>query len=346
MTVSLEVNAIRYGGWESIRIERSIETLSGAFSLGISERWPGQSVPRGINPGDRCVVRIDNDVVVTGWVDDLEPGVDGESHDISVTGRDATGDLVDCSAIHKPSQWTGQKLERIAQELLAPFGLKVITQANTGEAFKKFAIEQGETVHEAITRMCKLRAVLAIADGQGNLVITTADAATRAATALEEGKNIKAIRGQFSHKERFSEIHVKGQTQGSDTESASVTTGWKGNAQDAEIKRYRPLLVMAEGQANTKQCQERAAWEKSTRAGKGHRATVTVTGWRQGEKSTSPLWDINTLVFVNSSTLKIRETLLVSGVIFTVEENGGHITELTLVRPEAFLLIREPERQV
>lgn len=342
MPVSIEVNGKRYSGWERIRIDQSIETLSGAFTLGVSERWPGSS-DRDIQPGDKCTVRIDNDVVVTGYVDDVDPYLDDESHDIDISGRDNACDLIDCSAINKPGQWSGQKLESIVKELIAPFsGIKLITQVNTGEAFQKFALEPGETVFEAISRLCKLRAVLAYSDGHGNLILTTAGK-SKTNTALVEGENIKAIGGHFSHLERFSEIHVKAQSQGSNQHKASVTTGWKGSASDAEIKRHRPLLVMAEAQANAKQCQERAAWEKATRHGKGTRVNVTVAGWRQSNKANSPLWSINSLALVHSPTIKIRESLLIVGISFSLDESGGEITELELVKPSAYQLIREIE---
>lgn len=344
MPVTIEINGTRFGGWERVRIDRSIETLSGAFSLGVSERWPGnESISRGIKPGDRCVVRIDKDVVVSGYVDDVDPSLDAESHDIDISGRDNTSDLIDCSAIHKPGQWSKLRLEQIAQELIDPFkGITIKTQVDTGERFTKFALEPGETVHEAIMRMCKLRAVLAISDGLGNLIFTTAGK-SKTNTALIEGKNIKSIQGHFSHLERFSEVHVKAQSQGSDHQKAAVTTGWKGTAKEPEIKRYRPLLVMAEGQANTKQCQERAAWEVATRSGKGTRINIQVAGWRQNKTEGSPLWSINSLAWVQSDTLKIKQSLLIASVSFSLDESGGEITDIELVKPDAYKLIREIE---
>lgn len=342
--VSLEVNGVRYGGWTKLRIDRSLETLSGGFELTVTERWPGQNVVRGVNPGDECRVRIGSDVVVTGFVDDVPIYLDDSDHMVRVVGRDYTGDLVDCSAIHSPGQWTGQKLERIVQALIAPYrGIKLVTRTSTGEAFKKFAIEQGETVYEAITRLCKLRAVLPYSDGKGNLVLATAGT-NRAKVSLVEGENVTKLDATFSQRERYSEIHVKSQSKGSDHTHPSVTTGWRGNAIDPEIRRHRPLLIIAENQANGRQCQERAEWEKTTRYGKGTRVTVTVQGWRQGGKDTDPLWDLNTLVYTVLPSAKIRETLLVAGVTYLLEENAGTVTELTLVKPEAYRLIRAIER--
>ena len=102
---------------------------------------------------------------------------------LATSGRDKAGDLIDCSAINAPGQWNNQKLEKIASAIAAPFGISVSAEVNTGEAFKKFSIEQGETAYEAIHRLCKLRAVLCISDRQGGLLLTAAGN-SRAATAL------------------------------------------------------------------------------------------------------------------------------------------------------------------
>ncbi len=334
-TTYLEINGIRYAGWESIRIERSMETLSGAFSLEVTDRWMDNSKLPLIKPDDLCRVRIDEDVLITGYVDEVNPSLDANSHTIEITGRDFSGDLVDCSVAKNVRQ--NGKLEQIVAELVAPYaGIKVIPQVDTGEAFSKFLVEQGDSVFEAIQRLCKLRAILALSDGKGNIILTTAGQ-NQSNTALVQGKNIKSIKRTNSHKERFSEILVKGQSPDSDHVSAKVFTQAKGMAFDSSIKRFRPLVVVAEGKVNNQQCQERAAWEVVNRVGKGDKSTIQVQGWRQGN---GQLWDINSLVSVQASGVNLTDSMLISSVVFTLDAQNGSITELTVVSPKAFQLIR------
>ena len=340
MTLTLTVNGTPYRGWKTIAIDRSIETLSGGFQLGVSERWEDGATPRPIQSGDECTVKIDNDLVITGYVNAVNPSFDDKSHTLEVSGRDKAGDLIDCSAINAPGQWNNQKLEKIASAIAAPFGISVSAEVNTGEAFKKFSIEQGETAYEAIHRLCKLRAVLCISDRQGGLLLTAAGN-SRAATALVQGENILGGTGNEDDRDRFSTVYVKGQTQGDDNKTGAVITKCKGRATDSEITRYRPLLVVAEGQADSKQCQERAEWVIRNRKGKSKSFRLTVPGWRQGNRASAPLWDINTLVYVKCPFFRMNGVYLIAGVRYTLNGQGGHITELTVVEKSAFELVRE-----
>ena len=116
-------------------------------------------------------------MVITGYVDDVSPAYSATGHDVTVDGRDATsqGDLVDCSAIHQPGEWrVSGTLEAIVTILAKPFGIPVKAECDTGTAFRKFRIEEGETAFEAIERACRMRAVLAAGDGKGGLRIIRA----------------------------------------------------------------------------------------------------------------------------------------------------------------------------
>lgn len=206
----LKIDSLRYGGWTSVRASRSIETMAGSFDLSVTERWPGQPEATPIRPGQRCELFLDGQAVISGWVDVVSPDYDAERHAIRVTGRDATCDLVDCSAIHKSGQWSNVKLDRIARDLIAPFGVDLVVEADVGEAFSSFNVQEGESVFECLERAARARAVLLTSDAHGRLVIARPTAAPPAAS-LVEGVNIEGARADFSMKERFSEYTVKAQ---------------------------------------------------------------------------------------------------------------------------------------
>lgn len=348
MSATLEVNGIQYGGWQEIRIELNMDTLAGGFTFQVSEKWPGGD--RQIAKGDRCVVRADGTVVITGYVDEINPSVSASEggsveHSITITGRDKTGDLVDSSAINSPGQWSGVNALSIAKALCAPFGIPVINKTSVGRPFKKFNIQQGETVFDALNRMAELRGVLMYSDGVGGLVINNR-ATTRSADALvikpnNDSNNVKMARFIDSNMQRFSQYIVKGQQQGSDEIDPLSSAGSKGTATDSTM-RHRPLLMMAEGQANSRQCKERAEWEKRTRNGAAQNLTARVQGWRQ---SNGQLWAINTIAPCVFPVLKIEGDMLIKGVVFSLVggQGGGTTTDLTLTLPEAYDRIERPE---
>jgi len=123
------------------------------FDLGYFYSWDGQeALP--INDGDACEVRMGDDVVLTGYVDEAVDTLDDESHELQVTGRDKTGDLVDCSAIHSPDQWSGLTLQAIAAILCKPFDIPVKAETDTGAPFPTVKLQPGETVFAVIERLC------------------------------------------------------------------------------------------------------------------------------------------------------------------------------------------------
>ena len=56
--IALTVDGLIYGGWKSVSVRRSIETVAGTFSLSASERWPGQQALKAILPGQKCTVSM------------------------------------------------------------------------------------------------------------------------------------------------------------------------------------------------------------------------------------------------------------------------------------------------
>ena len=324
-----------YGGWQRVSVTRSIEQIANGFELGVTERWPGQSVSRPIRPGEKCSLKLDDDTVITGYVDDAEPSFGKQAHSLTVKGRDATGDLVDCSAIHKAGQWTNAPLDRIARDLCAPFGIKVKVETDVGKPFSSYNIQEGETAFECIERAARLKAVLLISDGEGNLVITRAGK-TRAETALVEGENILDGRGQFSWKERYSIITVKGQERATDDFFGEHAAGPSASARDDAITRYRPLIVLAEAHGAGATLRDRATWERNVRMGRGNRGTISVQGWRDGA---GKLWQPNTLVTVTSPMLWLDQAeMLIVGCTYTLDDNGTRTT-LAIARREAFDLV-------
>lgn len=338
--VSLVLGSGIYTGWTSARVTRSLEALSGTFEIGLTEREPGAIRPRSFAAGEACTVLLDGEVVITGWVDDVDPDYAAEQHSIRIAGRDRTGDLVDCSAIHKPGEWRGQKLETIVAELARPFGIPVRVVTDTGAAFARFAIEQGETVYEAVDRACRMRAVLATSTPAGGVLITRAGGGARVPVALERGVNILAGRGRISHRERFSHYIVKGQHPGDDLWPTSMAAHLRGEARDPGIARYRPMLLQAEDLTTTRSAADRAAWDANVRSARSRKATITVVGWRAGEAG--PLWAPGQTVAVRDEWLGIDRDMLVSGVQFERGERGT-TTTLDLAVPGAFDQVAEPE---
>lgn len=334
--VTLIVDGSRFEGWTEISISRALTRAAASFSLSASERWPGLRGARRIKPGAEAQVLIGGDAVITGYVDEVTIAYDGERHEISVSGRSRTADVIDCAA--SDAQFLGLKLERIAAELAKPYGVTVRADVDTGPAIADFPVQQGETAFQAIERLAKTKALLVTDDEAGNLVLTRAGSGLTAAR-LKLGENLLSAEATVSLAERFSEYVVKGQRPPlDDTDDAESYTAPKGVVSDKEVPRFRRMVLTAEGAVDGIGALDRARWEAARRAGEGLKAVMTVQGWRQAD---GRLWRVNELAPVEDPELGLSGSLLIAGVEFSLSESGSR-TRLTLQPREAFDLLPEP----
>jgi prophage tail gpP-like protein len=337
--VELLVDGMAYSGWTTVDIERGIDQMTGTFALRLAakERTGAEDWP--IGEGAECRVMLAGAPLITGYIDSFIRFVSPEERGIDVRGRDRTADLVDCSAIHKPGSWRGRKLEQIAAELVKPFGIAIELSGETGAAFPKFALQQGETVFAAIERMCRYRGLVAWSAGDGVLRIGNPDGGGSIGL-LAEGENVIAASGTRAVSDRFSDYIVKGQAAGSDERNGAAVAQVQGEARDPAITRYRPLLIIGEEQSDQAALKKRAAWEAAVRSGRSQPAQITVPGWlmangqpfAHGMRATCDV-----------PSAGIFGSLLIERLSFSRDAESGTVTTFELVPPEAWTQLAEPE---
>ncbi|MEZ3186033.1 hypothetical protein HZR81_13950 [Pseudomonas sp. LM13] len=335
--IRLTVDGNDWGGWQSYRISLGMQQLAGSFELRLTERWVGQAGRRALRVGAPCTLHYDGQLLITGYLDSVSPSYDAEQHSLSVSGRDATADLVDCSA--PPTQWIGRSLADVARELCAPFGIGVIDQAGANAPFRSLKPNDGETVFEMLDQAARTRGVLLITDGRGNLLITRAGQA-RADDALVLGQNVLTGSGSFDLRDVFSSYTLKGQQAGDDFTFGATASTVMAAARDARVQRHRPLTLIADGPLDAAGARERVTWERNVRWGRSQSIAYTVQGHRQ---SNGVLWRPNMLASVIDAYQYIGGQLrLITDVTYSLDDQGER-TALTVMPREAFDLIPQPE---
>jgi prophage tail gpP-like protein len=327
----LVIDGQAHSAWEELRITRSIESLTGSFEFQLSPRHYSDQPRWPLRAGAAAEVSIGGAPIITGYIDTLTSDYDGDGSTVQIAGRDRTADLVDCSAVHSPGSWTNQRIDAIIGELIAPFGITLEVDGGVGEPIKKFSLQQGETVFAVIDRLARFRGLIAVAAPSGALRLTRVHGGAPVAH-LAEGENI--LKASMAHdvRERFSQVIVKGQTAGNDDAFGRAVAAVKGEAADPAITRFRPLIVIAEDQADSAAAQQRAIWESSVRAGRAQRATVTVAGWHRADGT---LWEPNVRVQLTSPALFVTAEMLLVEVSL-IKAGDGTMAELVLTPPEAW----------
>ena len=321
--ITVTVRGQAYQGWLQSEVERSLEAICGTFSIPVS-LVPGN--PPDINRQDEVQVRIGSSVVITGYVLAAEPFYRRGDCGMRITGRDRTGDLVHSSAIHKGGQWRNVKLDRIAKDLAAPFGLTVEVDADLGAPIADFKLSHGESVADALARAARLRGIMVMSGGDGKLRLTKAGQRLFRG-AIRRGSNVISMQGVGSDERRHREYIAYGQSNVID--DYEVARGHKAIAKDAEIKRHMPLVINGDG--NTSQADLQALVDHMARVRRGHSMgfKYQVEGWTfQGEA-----WPLNQRVAIYDDIAGLQgDEWLIAGVKHTCDLKEGDVTEL-LVRP-------------
>lgn len=336
--ITLKVDGKVYEGWTKVQVTRAMDAMAGSFELSLTWKWMDnqyQAVSAPIQQGEACIVEIGGERVITGYIDDWIPSYDDEQVTISVSGRDKTSDLVDCSVVHASGQFNNQTLTQIAKTVCKPFGIDVIVQTDVGSAFQRVQLEQGETAHELLARLAKQRGVLLTSDTFGNLVVTRTSK-NKSGTSLILGQNILAARGRFSWRDRFSQFTVKstGPSFGQDYDASGLSAvgGIQAKVTDKEITRYRPMIIINEEIATADGASKRGQWERQRSIARSNSAEYTVTGWRIPD--TGKLWNFNHLIKVEDAIFGIDKELLIKTVMFS-EDDSGRLCVISVVPPDA-----------
>ncbi|MES2170563.1 MAG: hypothetical protein V4479_07555 [Actinomycetota bacterium] len=352
LEVKLLVNGRAYSGWKAVRITRSIEALAGSFTLDVSDRWGDDSELWPIVQEDPCKVTIGppgqpGQTVIAGYIDERDHEGDASSIALGYSGKDRAGALVENSLLietpggtagksHKTT-WRNIDIAQFVTQIAEQFAISVSVQPGL-ELVKDplLVAHSGETCYEAIKRAAGSSGVLVVSDGNGGIVITRRGSARAAALIL--GFNIMRYSIKYDGKDRFRRYKISSQIPGSD-EVSGAATSVLAEAVDIGVQRLDRVQVIRPDKAmDVATAKRRADWEARTRAARAETLMVTVQGWTQ--PNSTDLWPLNALALVVISRAGINGDMLISQVEYTTGE-GGTITQLHLVRPDAF----EPEPQ-
>lgn len=331
--LELLVGGFRYAGFKSIRVTQSIESLAGSFALEVSDRWDGAEAPWTIIEEDACQVTINGQVVIDGYIDRRSLSGASNTRTLSYAGRDRAAALVDCSAVL--SKWTYKNitLAELAKIVAEPFGIEVSVQEGLSlSKMAKVVISPGDTGYEVLKRSAAEEGVLLVSDGAGGILFTRS--ATERALPLVEGINIKTASVEYNGESRYRRYIVAAQSAATDHASGSATRVL-GSAVDEGVRRTeRTLLIRPEKGYTREAATRRSDWEARMAAARAETVTVVVQDWEQPD---GRLWRANMRSHVRAPRLiGVDGDMVISQVEFSVNSEGGKLTQLRLVRPDAF----------
>ena len=214
-------------------------------------------------------------------------------------------------------------MEELVKKLCSTFNVPVKVAAKT-TVVPDFSL-QCESPANALINAARAANLLLYATPDGGLMLTEPSSAAPVAT-VRYGAHIESYTVVDEYKLRYSEYLVKGYDYATDK-------ALKGGVKDNGIEFYRPLHIMADktGQG-LGGCDRRAELERNRRTARANRIDLEVFGWTHA----GGVWGINTQVRVVIEQENIDGVYLIGDVAFTLDDQRGSMTQLSVMKREAF----------
>jgi prophage tail gpP-like protein len=334
-TVSLVISGKAYTGWKSVSIRRALDAIAGTFTVSLSDRWAIDQKPLEIVPEASCVLYVGKDTLITGYIDEIAGTESSKTHEMTISGRDKTKDLVDCSVKDCEYEFVKVPILSVVEAICQPYNLLVNCERSLlNVRVDKFSIQPGERCFEAIDRACRSVGVLPTSNPNGEVVLTRAGS-TIQSTDLVYDENVKSYQYRYSTVDRFSTYKVFSQKSGNDNSDPEANAQILGEATDPSISRGRTIMLSGVHGTDRPTADIRAKWEAAVRAGRSGHLVLTVQGWRDNQGA---IWDVNKIVDVYVHRWGLNyDPMLISEVELNLSRDSGTTSVITVCRQDAFL---------
>ncbi|MBA4709578.1 phage baseplate assembly protein [Aquitalea aquatica] len=242
--VSLLLAGKVHQNWSSYELDSDLLTPADAWQLQLG--LPNGRLPPALQEGAAVQLRIGNDLVMTGHIDDIEDAIEHGAHSLTLRGRDGAAILVDCSSpIFTRRQAT---LAEIVADVVRPLGLSQIRiDAAHTLSSEKVSVQPGDSAWDTLRNAAEANGLWPWFEPDGTLVIGGPDYQHPPVASLilrrdGQGNNVVRLHRVRSMAGRFSEITVLGQAHGSALQAGRHAI--KVVERDSSVSVYRPRIVM------------------------------------------------------------------------------------------------------
>lgn len=304
----------------TISAEEAARTASGEFVI------VGSGLP--VFPGKATTITAGRDLVLTGYVRDVETGYTESDRTLSCSFVSRTVDLIETSIDHPSGEILNKDLAAIARELDSA-GIGIETDGTQFPIEGRHKIIEGESQFSSIARRARGRGILIHDTPKGRMKLATKPGGIHAGT-LRRGVNIlPGASASFTEAGRYSEIKVRGQqSEGGEKQQLRPQT----KVSDSGVSRKRTLILPHEGEATIDRMRTRAIWQANRAAGNSVTASLPVTGWRD---DLGKLWQPNYLVRVEDDWLGIEGVMIIKNVVLSQRGDDKTFATLSLADPRA-----------
>lgn len=326
-TVTVSIGGSAFSGWSEISISYSVEQAARTAQLTISDFGGALA----IKPDMPCTILASGTLILTGYVDHVDPRHDQRQHQVGISIVSKTIDLVDPSIDHP----TGFLKDKSLKDIATAFD----TQGVGVEVLGDYPIEPRRLVHAGESWFSHMEP---LTRSHGAFIYDTPEGKAKIAQkptgrhggqlAIGDGGNILTASASLKSEGRFNPVKVRGQSSRGQGAGALRLEAMLG---DAGVGRIRPKILVHESEATAEKLKKRAEREVQRAAGYSRTAQVTVKGWRDAG---GQIWTPHWLVGVADPRIYIDQDMGIQSVTLrqTIAAGGeGTVAQLSLVDPRA-----------
>ena len=312
----VKIDDYQIADWESFSIEKSLSTLCGKFEFIMSSKLFSENI--NFYDGEKIEIYINDEIFMTGYIENFEIQLTETEYQISISGREKTCDIIDCNNILDKNVWYNQTLLTIAKYLCDPFEIDVITSLPM-QKINYATIEDSETIFDFLLKLAKQQNARLNTSPYGNIEIVNTEIETMHYFELSEVTNAK-ING--NREERFSQYVCKLQyTNNSGDPWQEKSVFIKKKATDANVFRYRSK-IFSESNMNANECQKYANWEAQNRAAKSTKFSFSYPAWTKNGVFVS----IGDLVNFDGKQTNLSSVMIVDTINYKLEADSYSIS--------------------
>lgn len=347
--VCVAIGGVEHRSWMNYEIDSDLLTPADAWRVRLA--LPVMALPPQVVEGTSVVVRMNDEVMLQGTLDERTLSVAAGQHELGLSGRDGAGILLDCSSpIFTRSQLT---LDQVVANIVRPLGVGNIrieaVDGNKKLLREKVNTEPGDCAWDSLRRAAEANGLWPWFEPDGTLVVggpryDVPPVATLVLRGDGVGNNMLSLAERRSVVERYSEVTVFGQAQstGMGDGQKPQRHNIKGVEKDSGVKVYRPKIVVDHEAVNEAIAKARGRKIISDARVKGYTLTATVKGHRTAD---GVLWKPGQRVTIKSEPHGLDGIYFLMARRFTGDKHKGQHTQLTFKEDGMWVLDAHPSKR-
>ena len=353
--LEIDINGQRFTGFTYASVARSMDALCGTFffSTTVKEDADGL-IANGLKMDDKVEIFIDDQKVMTGYIEELSIDAGVNSHELSFGGRDITSDIID-SSMPTFSELSFKNFQDLIQMVLvtAKIDVKVINSLTKQDLdtlnFDAFggdgkAPDLNMTIFDFFDHFAKQKQVLLLTNENGDLVITREESKVSPGALTcktnNNNNNIISASVNINTYERFSKVNISSQDTNAVDKNLINQDAFATDSQIRKSKQQRIFYPNKNTDPNA--LQNMSQWHVNMYKAKGTRYSTVTQGY-YAQPVSELLWEINTLVDVEDDLTTVKGQYLIEGFSFTKDVDSGSITRLNIVNKGSYSVKKEIE---